>query len=189
MTGFVNGAASQHTPSSSSCFRSSSAKLERRIAQVPARPPPPKKKRWRIGYQISQKQTQLSDSTSRFFFYRSIPETTECHHEYSSNPGWVPVPHLARRAPSFLLLPPCNTNLVIAHSAVPASAALGEIINRLAEGQESQKKKKKKSGRQIRCRGSLHSQRRIPPRPFFVIIWDNVKETVTGGHPAPTDPV
>jgi len=106
----------------------------------------------------------------------------------------VPIPHLAFRAPS--LLPPCNTNRVITHSAVPASAAAAaaaaddavkkrKTISRAAEGQAAQKV----SGRQThRCRGSLHVLRRIPPR-LLGIIWDNVKETVTGGHPVPTDPV
>ncbi|XP_041824563.1 rab effector MyRIP isoform X2 [Melanotaenia boesemani] len=52
-------------------------------------------------------------------------------------------------------------------------------------------RQRKVSGRQTdRCRGSLHLQRRIPPRLYFsFIIWNNVKGAVTGGHSAPIDPV
>ncbi|KAI4797535.1 hypothetical protein KUCAC02_025022, partial [Chaenocephalus aceratus] len=43
-----------------------------------------------------------------------IPCVSLCHHEHRKR-SWVPIPHLAFRAPS--LLPPCNTNRVITHSA------------------------------------------------------------------------
>lgn len=83
--------------------------------------------------------------------------------------GANPLPPSQCVLPSLLLLPPCNTNLVIAYSAVPTSAALGVVvvmgggntISWLTEGQE-----RKSIWETDRCRGSLHLQRRIPSASF-----------------------
>lgn len=62
---------------------------------------------WMPGYQ--ERRDVSSANRLRYLWFPL------CHHEYRKNKRWVPIPYLTLLAPS---LPPCNTNLVIAHSAV-----------------------------------------------------------------------
>lgn len=99
-------------------------------------------------------------------------------HECRRDRGWVPIPYLPPRSlpPSFpppsssLLLPLCNTNPVIFHSAVQTA-----VFFCWGGGWEGNNKHRGANGQHMsipetdRCRGSLRSKKRIPPHPSLSV--------------------